>query len=233
MRKHFVAIATLLVFLASCSSVNGSADSPTSPASPTPSAEASANTPEDSPSSVQDSSPTSEDPSSSPEPQLDVNYRDITNVPVCDLSRFTPESVESDNNTGDENTPPEERVYEVRFALTNTTEADCLMTQAPQIELFGADNKQLEPQNSSTVSEQRLPWVVPNGFGILLRYAPFKNNDCIASETVTRVDVTTASGTVSFDTRDGSVAKIVKLEHAWRRLDGRNDDGFQVAPFPG
>ncbi|OVY93159.1 hypothetical protein CDO39_33055 [Pseudomonas aeruginosa] len=33
--------------------------------------------------------------------------------------------------------------------------------------------------------------------------------------------------------REGSVAKIVKLEHAWRRLDGRNDDGFQVAPFPG
>ncbi|WP_407263625.1 IS6 family transposase [Klebsiella pneumoniae] len=31
----------------------------------------------------------------------------------------------------------------------------------------------------------------------------------------------------------GSVAKIVKLEHAWRRLDGRNDDGFQVAPFRG
>ena len=31
----------------------------------------------------------------------------------------------------------------------------------------------------------------------------------------------------------GSVAKIVKLEHAWRRLDGRNDYGFQVAPFPG
>ncbi|WP_434089166.1 hypothetical protein, partial [Klebsiella oxytoca] len=30
-----------------------------------------------------------------------------------------------------------------------------------------------------------------------------------------------------------SAAKIVKLEHAWRRLDGRNDDGFQVAPFPG
>ncbi len=25
----------------------------------------------------------------------------------------------------------------------------------------------------------------------------------------------------------------MKLEHAWRRLDGRNDDGFQVAPFPG
>ncbi|HGT4724942.1 TPA: PadR family transcriptional regulator [Escherichia coli] len=34
-------------------------------------------------------------------------------------------------------------------------------------------------------------------------------------------------------TSRGSVAKIVKLEHAWRRLDGRNDDGFQVAPFPG
>src|SRR3546814_20541976 len=30
----------------------------------------------------------------------------------------------------------------------------------------------------------------------------------------------------------GSVAQIVKLEHAWRRLDGRNDDGFHVAPFP-
>ena len=31
----------------------------------------------------------------------------------------------------------------------------------------------------------------------------------------------------------GSVAKIVKLEHAWRRLNGWSDDGFQVAPFPG
>jgi len=40
------------------------------------------------------------------------------------------------------------------------------------------------------------------------------------------------TGTVRFVTK-GSVAKIVKLEHAWRRLDGRNDDGFQVAPFPG
>ncbi|AGH51629.1 hypothetical protein G432_19690 (plasmid) [Sphingomonas sp. MM-1] len=39
-------------------------------------------------------------------------------------------------------------------------------------------------------------------------------------------------GYVEF-TQAGSVAKIVKLEHAWRRLDGRNDDGFQVAPFPG
>ncbi|WP_427869886.1 hypothetical protein [Leucobacter luti] len=37
----------------------------------------------------------------------------------------------------------------------------------------------------------------------------------------------------AFVTEKGSVAKIVKLEHAWRRLDGRNDDGFQVAPFPG
>src|SRR3546814_5631292 len=35
------------------------------------------------------------------------------------------------------------------------------------------------------------------------------------------------------DFNKGSVAKIVKLEHAWRRLDGRNDDGFQVAPFTG
>ncbi|WP_236617754.1 TonB-dependent receptor [Sphingobium ummariense] len=40
-----------------------------------------------------------------------------------------------------------------------------------------------------------------------------------------------AAGEIS--TLAGSVAKIVKLEHAWRRLDGRNDDGFQVAPFPG
>src|SRR3546814_12464000 len=35
------------------------------------------------------------------------------------------------------------------------------------------------------------------------------------------------------DPRAGSVAKIVKIEHAWRRLDGRNDDGFQAAPFIG
>ncbi|OKN41755.1 transposase-like protein [Klebsiella pneumoniae] len=35
------------------------------------------------------------------------------------------------------------------------------------------------------------------------------------------------------NTRVGSVAKIVKLEHAWRRLDGRNDDGFQVRHFQG
>src|SRR5690625_36283 len=38
---------------------------------------------------------------------------------------------------------------------------------------------------------------------------------------------------VEAELKKGSVAKIVKLEHAWRRLDGRNDDGFQVAPFPG
>src|SRR3546814_8676702 len=42
-----------------------------------------------------------------------------------------------------------------------------------------------------------------------------------------------ANGIASVDPFAGSVAKIVKLEHAWRRLDGRNDDGFQVAPFPG
>ncbi len=42
------------------------------------------------------------------------------------------------------------------------------------------------------------------------------------------IDRSVASGRIG-----GSVAKIVKLEHAWRRLDGRNDDGFQVAPFPG
>src|SRR3546814_12495271 len=30
----------------------------------------------------------------------------------------------------------------------------------------------------------------------------------------------------------GSVAKIVKLEHAWRSLDGRNGYGFQLATFP-
>lgn len=41
------------------------------------------------------------------------------------------------------------------------------------------------------------------------------------------------SGRTIAGDKTGSVAKIVKLEHAWRRLDGRNDDGFQVAPFPG
>ncbi|MDT7531994.1 FecR domain-containing protein [Sphingobium sp. SA2] len=46
------------------------------------------------------------------------------------------------------------------------------------------------------------------------------------------VDVARADHVVGHDVT-GSVAKIVKLEHAWRRLDGRNDDGFQVAPFPG
>ena len=39
--------------------------------------------------------------------------------------------------------------------------------------------------------------------------------------------------TVVVHSMDGSVAKIVKLEHAWRRLNGWSDDGFQVAPFPG
>src|SRR3546814_13568724 len=42
-----------------------------------------------------------------------------------------------------------------------------------------------------------------------------------------------ANGMASGDPFAGSVAKIVKLAHAWRRLDGRNDDGFQVAPFTG
>src|SRR3546814_12932474 len=35
------------------------------------------------------------------------------------------------------------------------------------------------------------------------------------------------------DPRAVSVAKIVKLENAWRRLDGRNDDGVHVASCPG
>ena len=48
-----------------------------------------------------------------------------------------------------------------------------------------------------------------------------------------QIDTTTPSGRMVFGIFAGSVAKIVKLEHAWRRLDGRNDDGFQVAPFPG
>lgn len=47
------------------------------------------------------------------------------------------------------------------------------------------------------------------------------------------VDFLTTEQTESYGRFTGSVAKIVKLEHAWRRLDGRNDDGFQVAPFPG
>ena len=51
--------------------------------------------------------------------------------------------------------------------------------------------------------------------------------------TVTRLDRLARSTRDLLDIAEGSVAKIVKLEHAWRRLDGRNDDGFQVAPFPG
>src|SRR3546814_20404261 len=42
-----------------------------------------------------------------------------------------------------------------------------------------------------------------------------------------------ATGMASGDPFAGSVAKIVKFENAGRRLDGRNDDGFQVASFPG
>ncbi|MFC0376874.1 recombinase family protein, partial [Sphingobium indicum] len=50
------------------------------------------------------------------------------------------------------------------------------------------------------------------------------------------IDTTTPGGMLTFHVfgaiaqferaliREGSVAKIVKLEHAWRRLDGRNDD---------
>src|SRR3546814_20933551 len=41
-----------------------------------------------------------------------------------------------------------------------------------------------------------------------------------------------ANGMASGDPFAGYVAKIVKLEHAWRRLDGWTDDGSQVAPFP-
>ena len=47
-----------------------------------------------------------------------------------------------------------------------------------------------------------------------------------------KIEVTLAT-TLARCTGDGSVAKIVKLEHAWRRLNGWSDDGFQVAPFPG
>ncbi|EPQ2192245.1 type VI secretion system Vgr family protein [Acinetobacter baumannii] len=61
--------------------------------------------------------------------------------------------------------------------------------------------------------------------------------DNLAGQTVAQIKnqvTNTALNTVSKQLNlNGSVAKIVKLEHAWRRLDGRNDDGFQVAPFPG
>jgi len=42
-----------------------------------------------------------------------------------------------------------------------------------------------------------------------------------------------AKNKIRLGIQGGSVAKIVKLEHAWRRLNGWSDDGFQVAPFPG
>ena len=74
-----------------------------------------------------------------------------------------------------------------------------------------------------------------NGAGNVFQQARRHLLDEIAAFLLTyELDVTpnnllTAHGAFS----GGSVAKIVKLEHAWRRLDGRNDDGFQVAPFPG
>src|SRR3546814_1414681 len=75
---------------------------------------------------------------------------------------------------------------------------------------------------------------------------PFANNKFRQAslrsdwEVVDDITLTSLTSYVDYDHHQGiegdgtgSVAKIVKLEHAWRRLDGRNDDGFQVAPFPG
>src|SRR3546814_2769838 len=73
---------------------------------------------------------------------------------------------------------------------------------------------------------------------------PFANNKFRQAslrsdwEVVDDITLTSLTSYVDYDHHQGiegdgtgSVAKIVKLEHAWRRLDGRNDDGFQVAPF--
>ncbi|MEG8224163.1 hypothetical protein OSJ57_26880, partial [Sphingomonas sp. HH69] len=57
------------------------------------------------------------------------------------------------------------------------------------------------------------------------------NNNQPVPDVFSKMTKIAASGRLGHP--EGSVAKIVKLEHAWRRLDGRNDDGFQVAPFPG
>ncbi|MEX6936292.1 hypothetical protein AB2D03_13970, partial [Pseudomonas aeruginosa] len=53
----------------------------------------------------------------------------------------------------------------------------------------------------------------------------WEKGQCVFSHAVTRALLQAA---VDEGCHLGSVAKIVKLEHAWRRLDGRNDDGFQV-----
>ena len=78
----------------------------------------------------------------------------------------------------------------------------------------------------------------PVGIGLFIRN---KENDDTESAEIkyidlhgTREEKFSALSNLDLDSDSfGSVAKIVKLEHAWRRLDGRNDDGFQVAPFPG
>src|SRR3546814_3067813 len=69
---------------------------------------------------------------------------------------------------------------------------------------------------------------------------PFANNKFRQAslrsdwEVVDDITLTSLTSYVDYDHHQGiegdgtgSVAKIVKLEHAWRRLDGRNDDGFQ------
>src|SRR3546814_14288452 len=59
------------------------------------------------------------------------------------------------------------------------------------------------------------------------------SSDLYSSRSISRLAAAEFAPTSNCRSHTGSVAKIVKLEHAWRRLDGRNDDGFQVAPFPG
>src|SRR3546814_2458918 len=75
-----------------------------------------------------------------------------------------------------------------------------------------------------------------------LRISDWSSDVCSSDlwEVVDDITLTSLTSYVDYDHHQGiegdgtgSVAKIVKLEHAWRRLDGRNDDGFQVAPFPG
>src|SRR3546814_11210089 len=59
------------------------------------------------------------------------------------------------------------------------------------------------------------------------------SSDLYSSRSISRLAAAEFAPTSNCRSHTGSVAKIVKLEHAGRRLDGRNDDGFQVAPYPG
>jgi len=102
-----------------------------------------------------------------------------------------------------------------------------------------AENCTIEPIDTGTVRGERIvPAGADMGKALLYHHGGGHAFGSALSHRHLVSRLASAAGVVAFNmdyalAPEGSVAKIVKLEHAWRRLDGRNDDGFQVAPFPG